>query len=82
MDVKQLFSLSFTSKNFFYLVNKQNTYREFVSVAWTIYKNKKRYFMFIEMCQNCIENDVRLSFETINKKGYLWRWLRRNYFKS
>ena len=55
MDMKQLFSLSFTSKNFFYLVNKQNTYREFVSVVWTIYKSKQRYFMFIEMCQNGIE---------------------------
>ena len=81
MDMKQLFSLSFTSKNFFYLVDKQNTYREFVSVVWTIYKNKQIYFMFIEMCQNDIENDLRLSFDAINKKGYLWRWLRRKLFQ-
>ena len=78
MDMKQLFSLSLTSKNFFYLVNKQNTYREFVPVVWTIYESKQTCFMFIEMCQNGIENDLRLSFDAIYKKGYLWQWLKRN----
>ena len=66
MDMKQLFSLSLTSKNFFYLVNSNNAYKEFVSIVWNIYKSKQKYFFFIESYQKGIENDLRLSFDIIN----------------
>ena len=76
MDTKQLYNLSVTSKKFFCLANEQNDYREFMTIVWNVYESKELYFLFIRKCQNGTENDLRLSFDMINIKGYLWRYLK------
>ena len=77
MSMKQLFNLSLTSKIVFYLVKFTNSHKEFVTIVWNIYKSKQSYFSFIESCQKDIVRDLRLSFDVFNKKGYLWRYLKR-----